>query len=110
MTQQEPELGESIASLCGGGAGLLRDPHVGIAPAEARRHDADERALRAVKDKGFVEDAGIGAESRYPGLVTHDKDWRRAGFIVSGLGDSAVERGHAEEFKCTGGDVASIEA
>src|SRR5713226_1951397 len=103
MTQQEPELGESIASLCGGGAGLLRDPHVGIAPTETWRHDA-------VKDKSLVDDAGIGAESRYPSLVTHDKDGRSGGFIVGGLRDAAQKRGHAEKFKGTRSDEIAVKA
>src|SRR6266404_965966 len=110
VTEQEPELRESILGLRGGAAGFRGNPHIGIAPAEARRHDSDQGALCAIEDKGFVDEIGIGAEAANPGLVAHDEDGRRAGLVVSGLGDSAEVGGHAEEFKCAGADEAAIEA
>ena len=58
----------------------------------------------------LLMDAGVGAESRYPGLVTHDKNGRRSGFIISGLCDAAEQRRHAKEFKCARRDETAVEA
>src|SRR5882724_1758312 len=110
VSQQEPKLRKPVARRGGGPARLLRDPHVGVAPSEAWRHDADKRTLRSVKDKGLVDDRGIGAEPRHPGFVAHDKHRRRTGFIVSGLSDAAEQRGHAQKLKGAGGDEAAIKA
>src|SRR6267154_2467224 len=66
VPQQEPKLRKPVAGWGGGPARLLRDPHVGIAPSEAWRHDADKRTLRSIKDKGLVDDRRVGAEPRHP--------------------------------------------
>src|SRR5882762_7911514 len=110
VPQQEPKLRKPVACRGGGPARLLRDPHVGVAPSEAWRHDADQRSLRSVKDKSLVDDRGVGAEPRNPGFVAHDKHRRRTGFIVSGLSDAAEQRGHAQKLKGAGGDEAAIKA
>src|SRR6267154_5899149 len=110
VPQQEPKLRKPVAGWGGGPARLLGDPHVRIAPSEAWRHDADKRTLRSIKDKGLVDDRGIGAEPRHPGFVAHDKHRRRTGFIVSGLSDAAEQRGNAQKLKGAGGDEAAIKA
>src|SRR6267142_5514381 len=110
VSQQEPKLRKPVARRGGGPARLLRDPHVGIAPSEAWWHNAYKRSLRSVKDKGLVDDRGIGAEPRHPGFIAHDKHRRRTGFIVSGLSDASEQRGHAQKLKGAGGDEAAIKA
>src|SRR5258706_1617941 len=104
VAQKEPEHGEAVAVHGGGTAGLGGNPHIGIAPAEAWRHYADEGALRAVEDKGLVDEFGIGAEASDPGLVAHDEDGRGAGLVISGLRDAAEMGGHTQEFKGAGSD------
>src|SRR5207244_8056951 len=51
VTQHEPIFWEPAAELSFRAAGLFGEPQVRIAPGEARRHDADQRARRAVQDE-----------------------------------------------------------
>src|SRR5258706_13544741 len=110
VAQQETEHGEAVALHGGGTTGLGRNPHIGVAPTKARGHYADEGALRAVEDKGLVDEFGIGAEAGDPGLVAHDEDGRGAGLVISGLRYAAEVGGHAQEFKGAGGDEVAVEA
>src|SRR2546429_1010451 len=59
VTQHEPIFWEPAAELSFRAAGLFGEPQVRIAPGEARRHDADQRARRAVQDERGIEYLGV---------------------------------------------------
>src|SRR5260370_2007878 len=110
VTEQEPELRESILGLRNRAAGFRGNPHIGIAPAETWGHYADEGALRAVEDEGFVDEFRIAAEAGDPGFGADDENWRGSGLVISGLRDPAKISRHTKEFKSAGGDEVAVEA
>src|SRR5260370_33316232 len=92
VSEEEPEDRKAGTSLrCGRCrvAGLLRDPHVGIAPTETWRHDTDKGLRRAVEDKGLGDESTIGGEASDPRLVAHNEARRSACVTIGRLCDTA---------------------
>src|SRR6266849_911687 len=92
VSEEEPEDRKAGTSLrCGRCrvAGLLRNPHVGIAPTETWRHDTDKGVRRAVEDKSLVDESRIGVETSDPSFVAHNEDRRRAWLVIGRLCDTA---------------------
>src|SRR5476651_2531502 len=77
----------------------LRNPQIGIAPGEARRHDAYQGAGDPVEEKVGVENRGIRAEALDPGFVSQNKNWRGARGVVGRLCGPAEQRSNAQKFK-----------
>ena len=99
VTQHEPIFWEPAAELSFRAAGLFGEPQVRIAPGEARRHDADQRARRAVQDERGIEYLGVCAEAVDPDLVAQDKDRRCARLVVGGLHHAPQKCRHAHELQ-----------
>ena len=90
-------------------AKFFGNPQVGVAPAKARRHDADQSPRSVIQHESLIDDAGIGAKLFDPSFVTHDENWRSAGLVVGWLHHAAEQRRHAEKFKGSGRNQIGVE-
>ena len=107
--EQEPVARERAPLRLLRPARLLGHPEVGVAPGEARRHDADQRSRRAVEHEAACSGSRSLVEAGDPRLVAQDEDRRRARLVVRRLHHAAEERGHAEELEGARRDQVALE-
>ena len=59
-----------------------RDPQVGRALGEPRRHDSDQRSRNSIENEAAIQNRRIEIEALEPHLVAHHEDRRRARLYV----------------------------